>query len=90
MNNELGFWIFLAVLFIELAWLAMLVQFLKRTDLDGTTKICWVVVLCTLTLLGLVLFVLFGPRRQRRMQRVSRVFEPAKKESAADENRTSA
>jgi len=90
MNDFLGLLGFLVLLLLGVAWVVALVRLLWRADLDSTTKICWVVVLCTLTLLGLVLFVLFGPRRQRRIQRVRRVYEPPKKESAVDENRTSA
>ena len=90
MDNILGLLGLLILLLLGVAWVVALVRLLWRTDLDSTTKICWVVVLCTLTLLGLVLLVLFGPRRQRRMQRVRRNVEPAKKESVADENRTSA
>jgi ABC-type transport system involved in cytochrome c biogenesis permease subunit len=90
MDTILGFLGLLVLLLLGVAWVVALVRLLWRADLDSTMKICWVVVLCTLTLLGLILFALFGPRRPRRMQRVRRVYEPPKKESAVDENRTSA
>ena len=90
MNDFLGPLVALTLLLLGVAWVVVLVRLLLREDLDSTTKISWVVVLCTLTLLGVVLFALFGPGRPRRMRRVRRDFEPPKKESAADENRTSA
>jgi 4-amino-4-deoxy-L-arabinose transferase-like glycosyltransferase len=90
MDHILGLLFLLALLLLGVAWVVALVRLLWRADLDSTTKICWVVVLCTLTLLGLVLFALFGPRRPRRMQRVRRAYEPAVRGSAADDNRTSA
>jgi hypothetical protein len=90
MDNILGLLFLLALLLLGVAWVVALVRLLWRADLDSTTKICWVVVLCTLTLLGLVLFALFGPRRPRRMQRFRRAYEPVVRGSAADENRPSA
>lgn len=64
-------------------WLIALVQTLKRTDLDSTTKICWVIVLCSLNLLGLVLYAIWGPKEPERKP-FRRLFEPPKKENGSD------
>lgn len=81
-----GFWFFLIV---GLAWLAALVNFLKRTDLDGTTKICWVVVLCTLNLLGMILLLIWGPKQHQEPQKTRRLFEPPSQDEITD-NKSSA
>ena len=37
-------------------WLFVLIKHLSSDDLDSTDKICWTVVLCTLNILGVVLY----------------------------------
>jgi len=46
----------------ELFWLDSLSKHLANNKLDPTDKICWTVVLCTLNLLGLVMFLIAGPK----------------------------
>ena len=46
----------------ELFWLERLSSHLANNKLDPTDKICWTVVLCTLNLLGLVMFLIAGPK----------------------------
>jgi hypothetical protein len=82
---NLGFVSGLVFLLIELAWIASLVHFLKRTDLDSTTKICWVIVLCTLNLLGMILLAIWGPKQQQDTTPVRRLFEPAKKDETGED-----
>jgi hypothetical protein len=85
LSLNLGFFGGLVVLLFELAWIASLVHFLKRTDLDSTTKICWVIVLCTLNFLGMILLALFGPKQQQESEPIRRLFEPAKKDETRDD-----
>ncbi|EDY83308.1 hypothetical protein VDG1235_2934 [Verrucomicrobiia bacterium DG1235] len=47
---------------VELFWLCGLVAHLRTKDLDPTDKICWTVVLTILNALGVVLYILFGPK----------------------------
>ncbi len=80
-----GFWPLLLVAAILLAaWLATLVRLLRWTKLDATTKICWVVVLCSLNVLGLVLYIIWGPKECDQPPRTRRLCEPAKDKGATD------
>jgi hypothetical protein len=54
--------IFIIALVLLIAWLLTLVTHLKSTHMDPTDKVCWTVVLCTLNLLGLVIYVLMAPK----------------------------
>ncbi len=84
--NSAGSWPLLLLLVLLLAaWLATLVRLLRSTELEGTTKICWVVVLCTLNVLGLVLFMIWGPKKHEEAPPMRRLFEPAKEKKAADD-----
>lgn len=46
----------------QLAWLWALVAHLKSDEFEPTDKICWTVVLCVLNILGLLLYVIVGPK----------------------------
>ena len=84
-----GSWpLLLLVALFLLLWLVTLVRLLRSTELDGTTKICWVVVLCTLNVLGLVLFMIWGPRKYEEPPPTRRLFEPAKDKRATDDAQT--
>ncbi len=48
-------------------WLFTLVFHLKRTDYSDTDKIIWTIVLCTLNILGVVLYFLFAPAGKYRV-----------------------
>lgn len=39
-----------------------MVTHLKATDMDPTDKICWTIVLCSLNVLGLILYFIYGPK----------------------------
>lgn len=54
-------WIIILIL-TQIAWLWALVAHLKTEDLNPTDKICWTVVLCVLNVLGLLLFIVCGPK----------------------------
>lgn len=56
----------IVLLIAELFWLQALVMHLKNKELDPTDKICWTVVLCVLNLLGLVLYMVFGPHWNKK------------------------
>lgn len=45
-----------------LIWLFELVSHLRRTDLSDTDRIVWTIVLCTLNILGVVLYQLYAPK----------------------------
>lgn len=82
----MGFWFLILLLLLLIAWLGALLQLLKRTDLDGTTKICWVVVLCTLSVLGLILYGVFGPKRSKP-EPFRKLFEPRQASSETDDHK---
>lgn len=42
-------------------WIATLIYHIRRTDCTDTEKILWAIILCTLNILGLVLYFIFGP-----------------------------
>jgi hypothetical protein len=83
-----GCWPLLLVALCLAVWLGTLVRLLRWADLDGTTKICWVVVLCTLNMLGLVLYMIWGPKKGEEPPRIRRLFEPAKDKGATDDRQT--
>ena len=62
MNGPLSVVMPIVTIAILIAWVAVLVRLLQRTDLDGTTKISWVIVLCVLNVLGLFIYLFFGPK----------------------------
>lgn len=81
-----GSWLLpLVVALFLLLWLTTLVRLLRSTELEGTTKICWVVVLCTLNVLGLILFMIWGPKKPEEPLPTRRLFEPAKDKKATDD-----
>jgi dolichyl-phosphate-mannose--protein O-mannosyl transferase len=45
-----------------LIWMIALISHLRRTDYSDTDKIIWTVVLCTLNILGVILYWFFAPR----------------------------
>lgn len=53
-------WIILII--AQAAWLWCLLSHLKNKEIDPTDKICWTVVLCVLNVLGLLLFIVAGPK----------------------------
>ena len=81
-----GSWLLLLLVALLLViWLATLVRLLRWKDVDGTTKICWIVVLCTLNLLGLVLYAIWGPKKCEAPPHTRRLFEPANQKRATDD-----
>jgi hypothetical protein len=46
---------------VGISWLVTLGQMAGRTDLDPATKTCWVIILCTLNIVGWLLYGVFGP-----------------------------
>jgi len=42
-------------------WIAVLTSHIRRTDCSDTDKIVWTVILCTLNILGVVLYLFMGP-----------------------------
>lgn len=56
---------FYLLLLGEIVWLSALVFNLRDEEMKDTDKICWTIVLCTLNLLGLVLFILFSPHNRK-------------------------
>ena len=48
-------------------WLISLVSHLRRTDYSDTDMIIWTIVLCTLNILGVVLYLLFAPAGENRV-----------------------
>lgn len=71
--------IFIAVIALVF-WLLTLISFLKRTDLSDTDRIVWTIVLCTLSVLGMLLYWflapagLEGPNRARTEQELKDYF----------------
>jgi len=45
-------------------WIIALISHLRRTDYSDTDKIIWTIVLCTLNILGVILYWLFAPSGQ--------------------------
>lgn len=43
-------------------WIIVLISHVRRKDLSDTDKIIWTIILCTLSLLGVVLYWFFAPR----------------------------
>ena len=48
-------------------WIIALVSHLRRTDYSDTDKIIWTIVLCTLNILGVILYWIFAPAGQDRV-----------------------
>jgi len=42
-------------------WIAALIYHIRRTDCTDTEKLLWAIILCTLNVLGVVLYFFFGP-----------------------------
>ena len=42
-------------------WIVVLISHIRRTDCSDTDKIVWTVILCTLNILGVVLYLSMGP-----------------------------
>ena len=50
-----------------IVWIIALVSHLRRTDYSDTDKIIWTIVLCTLNILGVILYWIFAPDGQDRV-----------------------
>jgi len=50
-----------------IVWLIVLVSHLRRTDYSDTDKIIWTIVLCTLNILGVILYWIFAPVGEHRV-----------------------
>ena len=48
-------------------WMFALISHLRRTDYSDADKIIWTIVLCTLNILGVILYWLFAPAGQDRV-----------------------
>ena len=48
-------------------WIISLVSHLRRTDYSNTDKIIWTIVLCTLNILGVILYWIFAPAGRDRV-----------------------
>jgi len=48
-------------------WIMALVSHLRRTDHSDTDKIIWTIILCTLNILGVVLYWFIAPRGNDRV-----------------------
>lgn len=59
-------WIILII--AQVAWLWCLLAHLKNEEIESTDKICWTVVLCVLNVLGLVLFIIAGPKQNKEYE----------------------
>jgi Phospholipase_D-nuclease N-terminal len=47
-------------------WLVTLVSHLRRVDLSDSDRIVWTVVLCTLNVLGMILYWIYAPAGEAR------------------------
>lgn len=54
--------------FLFLVWIGVLVHHLRRSDLSDTDRIVWTIVLCTLNLLGVVLYLAIAPQSDYRVE----------------------
>ena len=54
--------------FLFLVWIGVLIHHLRRTDLSDTDRIVWTIVLCTLNLLGVVLYLVIAPHPDSRIE----------------------
>ncbi|MBE2181247.1 MAG: PLDc_N domain-containing protein [Chthoniobacterales bacterium] len=45
-----------------LIWIVALISHVRRRDYPDTDKIIWTIILCTLNILGVVLYWFFAPR----------------------------
>jgi hypothetical protein len=61
-----SFLVSLAVGFV--LWLVTLVSHLRRTDLCDSDRIVWTVVLCTLNILGMILYWVLAPAGESRVK----------------------
>lgn len=50
-----------------LIWIIALVSHLRRTDYSDTDKIVWTIVLCTLNVLGVILYFFLAPPGDQRV-----------------------
>lgn len=62
-----SFLAFLVILSFVL-WLVTLVSHLRRTDLADVDRIVWTIVLCTLNVLGMVLYWCLAPAGNSRVR----------------------
>jgi len=49
-------------------WIIALISHLRRTDYSDTDKIVWTIVLCTLNILGVVLYWILAPAGRDRVR----------------------
>lgn len=55
---------------LAILWLLTLGFFLKRTDLEATERLVWTIVLCTLNVVGMVLYWMIAPPCQASQPKV--------------------
>lgn len=48
------------IVVLSIVWLFTLIHHIGRTDLSDSDRIVWTIVLCTLNVLGVVLYVLYA------------------------------
>jgi len=67
-SDDAGLALFLLVVAVVtfILWLRELVSLLKRQDMKDVDKIVWTIVLCTLNLLGLVIYWFLAPPKAKR------------------------
>lgn len=65
---DLSFLIGLIVV-LSIIWLRTLIYHLGRTDLSDSDRSTWTTVLCTLTILGVILYIFGGPENKSKKAR---------------------
>ncbi|WP_309397314.1 PLDc N-terminal domain-containing protein [Cerasicoccus maritimus] len=75
---ELGPGLVAIIAIVETIWLFAVVCHTRENDMRDVDKICWMVVLCTLNVVGLVLYILFAPFAVRSFREAKRVKPPEK------------
>jgi len=55
-------WIVVIAIVLQILWLWTLLAHLSSEECSSTDKICWTIVLCVLNVVGMVLFLIGGPK----------------------------
>jgi hypothetical protein len=55
-------WIITIIAVSQIAWLWTLLAHLSDKECEPTDKICWTIVLCILNVLGMILYMIGGPK----------------------------